>query len=65
MLGVTAVQFVLILGAALIFGAIGAGLMLIIRHLIRKKRHVKTAASIEERSGWQRMTRDEQLYNGR
>ena len=74
-LGIKTLLFVLLILCALLAGALGAAVMLNVqKRFVLKENHKESMASrghIARRakrqgaaSGWQRMTRDEQLYNG-
>ncbi len=64
-LGFTCSQLAFIVIISLLSGASGAGIVLTVCRLVRKKRRSKTANRIKLRNDWQKMSRDEQLYNGR
>lgn len=62
--GIPALYFVIILLLAFVAGMLGAVIVLLIARTKSKK---STAAelNLSDRSNWERMSRDEQLYNGR
>lgn len=64
-LGFTCSQIAFIVIISLLSGASGAGIVLTVCRFVRKKRYSKTAKRIKLRNDWQKMSRDEQLYNGR
>lgn len=63
--GLTYSAFFLVLLCAFAAGMLGAASILLLARLNKKKKEEKNRASFQTRSGWQRISRDEQLYNGR
>ncbi len=64
--GIPALYFIIILLLAFVAGMLGAVAVLLIVQ-VRLKHNKKIAAELNliDRSNWDRMSRDEQLYNGR
>ena len=64
--GIPALYFTIILLLACVAGMLGAvTVLLIVRVRLKHNKKIAAELNLFDRSNWDRMSRDEQLYNGR